>query len=280
MITWQIKDRKLEIERPLIMGIVNATPDSFSDSYPSTDLAFQHAMNLVHDGADILDVGGESTRPGSDSIAVQQEIDRVVPLIQRLRTHCDLPISIDTQKPEVAEAAVGAGASIINHVSAGLDFKAMTPVLKRTGAGYVAMHMPDRPKTMQASPNYVDVLEEVTASLAAVGAFLAEASIASDRILYDPGIGFGKTLAHNLTLMASCRELAAALSRPLLMGISRKSWLSHFFKEELDVDERDMWTLTASLSFPFPAAAVHRVHQVAIHKKGFKLAEALHPSAK
>lgn len=258
------------------MGILNATPDSFSDGYPTLEVALRHADQLIRDGADIIDIGGESTRPGSDPVDEAEELRRVIPLVQTLRARYDLPLSVDTQKASVARAAVDAGADIINGVSASLDFEAVTPLLAETTVGYVAMHMASRPKTMQSNPQYSDVVTEVGDALDHVGKHLADNGVAPDRLLYDPGIGFGKSLDHNLNLLKGLETLSNRLKRPLLMGVSRKSWLTHLLDvPRTDTHTLDAHTVTATLAMPHPAAAVHRVHNVKLLKDALRLREAL-----
>ncbi len=277
MVIWQCGPFSLPLDKgPLIMGILNATPDSFSDGYPQLKAAIRQAERMAADGADILDVGGESTRPGSDPVSAELELQRVVPLIEHLARELDLPISVDTRRPEVARAAIDAGAHIVNHVSASLDWGEMLPVLRERDVGYVAMHMKAAPKTMQKSPVYDNVTDDIGKALARVGQGLGEAGISADRLLYDPGIGFGKTLEHNLTLLRELPRLVATLNRPILMGLSRKSWLTHFFEDPLkSMDERDAYTAVASALLPFDAAPVHRVHNVALVKRALKLAVSL-----
>jgi len=275
---WHCGPYRLDLEqRPLIMGILNVTPDSFSDGYPGTALALAQAERLIEDGADILDIGGESTRPGSDSITTEEELARVLPVIEALAGR-QIPLSIDTQKVDVARAAVAAGAVIINHVSATLDHGAMLPLLRECDAGYVAMHMRERPKTMQHKPRYTDVMAEVVSALRRVHADLHAAGVADNRLVFDPGIGFGKKLAHNLTLMGSVETLRRQLGLPLLMGLSRKSWLHHLLAADMgDNAALDAYSLVASLSLPFPAVAIHRVHNVKLLHNGFALRRALSP---
>ena len=262
------------------MAILNLSPDSFSDGCAALDKAMDHAAQLVRDGAHIIDVGGESTRPGSEPVPADLEIERVVPVITRLVTEFDLPISVDTQKPEVAAAAVAAGASIVNHVSASLDFEKMVPVLAPNRVGYVAMHMKARPKSMQREATYADAVDEVGTALVVVRDRLNEAGIEAERCLYDPGIGFGKKLDHNLELMRAADRLVARLGRPLLMGISRKSWMNHLLGADMSKDAqavlvRDALTAVASTLMPYPAAAVHRVHHPALCRDAFVLRDRL-----
>lgn len=274
---WQCGNYRLDLsQRPLLMGILNVTPDSFSDGYPDKPRALDQAQRLIDAGADILDVGGESTRPGSESVAEQAEMARVLPIIEALASRCNVPISIDTQKPAVAAAAIKAGASIINHVSGSLDYGDMLPVLQQSHAGYVAMHMLSRPKTMQRNARYDDVVQEVAAALAVVASAAKDAHIAADRLLFDPGIGFGKRLEHNLALLRDLPRLVQHLQRPLLLGISRKSWLDKLLDVPMQpIDERDAYTAIASIMAPFPTVVVHRVHRVAWVRKAFKLKNAL-----
>lgn len=261
---------------PLIMGIVNATPDSFSDGYPSLKAALDHAVSLIEAGAHILDIGGESTRPGSSSVSLEEELRRTLPLIRELRKISDIPLSIDTQKAAVAQVVLDEGVAIINHVSASLDFESMLPVLASYKAGYVAMHMRDRPKTMQENPAYADPVAEVTESLTKVGSAAAALGIDSERILYDPGIGFGKTLAHNLALMRALPAMKVALARPLLLGISRKSWLQHLLGDDLgDLAERDAHTALTTTQLNHPAVLCHRVHNVGLVSRALKVSRAL-----
>lgn len=226
-LVWRCRDHAFVCgERTLIMGIVNVTPDSFSDggrSYDPDD-AVKHAVQMVGDGADILDVGGESTRPGADPVSSEDEIHRVIPVIERLAAEVpDIPVSIDTRKSNVARAAVGAGASIVNDISAGADPETFA-LVKESGAGLALMHMKGDPATMQVAPQYDDVVEEVRDFLAArIGAAVA-AGVPRVHLCVDPGIGFGKSVAHNLALLhdvGSLRELRV----PVLVGVSRKRFL-------------------------------------------------------
>ena len=221
--------------RTLVMGIVNVTPDSFSDggSYANVDDAVKHAIQMVADGAELVDVGGESTRPGSDVVAPEEEIHRVVPVIRRIVDELpNVPVSIDTRKPAVARAALEGGASIVNDVSAGAD-PAMFGVVGEAGAGMVLMHMKGEPKTMQDDPSYYDVVAEVRGFLgdrveAAVGA-----GIDLERLCIDPGIGFGKTLEHNLAILHDIRAFHH-LGVPVLVGPSRKRFIGTLTDTEVD----------------------------------------------
>jgi len=226
-LVWRCRDHAFACgERTLIMGIVNVTPDSFSDggrSYDPDD-AVKHALEMVADGADILDVGGESTRPGADPVPADDEIRRVIPVIERLSVEVpEIPLSIDTRKSEVARAAVAAGASIVNDISAGGDPETFD-LVKESGSGLVLMHMRGDPTTMQESPQYDDVVEDVRDYLAGrIGAAVA-AGIQRQHLCVDPGIGFGKSVEHNLALLHDVATLHE-LRVPILVGVSRKRFL-------------------------------------------------------
>jgi dihydropteroate synthase len=195
---------EFQFPRPMIvMGVVNVTPDSFSDGgqFLDVDAAVDQALRLESEGAEILDIGGESTRPNAEPVTEAEEIRRVVPVIQRLASRARAAISIDTQKPGVAEAALDAGASIVNDIAANREDDAMWRLVARTDAGYVAMHMQGAPQTMQASPHYEDVLAEVETFFQDRLARLAAAGVSPEQVALDPGIGFGKALEHNLALL-------------------------------------------------------------------------------
>src|SRR4051794_22915466 len=212
--------------RPLVMGIVNVTPDSFSDGgqFSSTDAAVEHGLRLAADGADLLDVGGESSRPGSQPVSLEDELARVVPVVRGLSGRLSIPISVDTTKAEVARQAMAAGAAIVNDITAGLGDPDMAAVAREAGAGVVLMHMQGTPATMQRSPTYADVVGEVRDFLAErVRAWVA-AGVPAERIAVDPGIGFGKTYDHNLALLKHLGALSA-IGRPVLLGVSRKGFL-------------------------------------------------------
>ncbi|MFN8233021.1 MAG: dihydropteroate synthase [Actinomycetota bacterium] len=223
---WRCRDHRIELgRRTLVMGVVNVTPDSFSDGGAFLDprVAIEHGVRLVADGADLLDVGGESTRPGSDPTGVEDEIDRVLPVIAGLVERVDAPVSVDTRKAAVAAAALGAGAAIVNDISAGADPEMFDLVADR-GAGMILMHMKGEPKTMQADPTYDDVVGEVRSFLEGRLRSAVAAGIERDRLCIDPGIGFGKTLEHNLELLrglASLRQVGSAL----MVGPSRKGFI-------------------------------------------------------
>lgn len=275
---WQCRNHRFDLNhRPLVMGILNVTPDSFSDSHATNSAAIEHAKDLLEQGADIIDIGGESTRPGSEPVPIQEEMKRVLPVVEALHAlFPELALSIDTNKPQVALAAIEKGVSIVNHVGACAGWPGMVELLRQYKVGYVAMHMRGEPKTMQQEVRYSDVLEEVAAELCLVKNGLVSAQISSDQILFDPGIGFGKQLDHNLTLMANTHILADRLERPLLMGVSRKSWMQHLLEiPNTEMEVRDALTASVSACLHQPGVAAHRVHQVLWTKQSLAVAVAL-----
>jgi dihydropteroate synthase len=223
---WHFRDRSVTIGRPLVMGIVNVTPDSFSDGgqFATTPSAVEHGLRLAGEGADILDIGGESSRPGSQRISLEEELARVIPVIRALVARTDVPISVDTTKAEVARRALEAGAAIVNDITAGRGEAGMVDVVREFDAGFILMHMQGTPETMQDNPTYDNVLEEVHDFLKARVQACTDAGISADRLAIDPGIGFGKTLEHNLILMRDLGELTV-IGRPVVLGVSRKGLL-------------------------------------------------------
>ena len=254
--------RILRLDRPQVMGIVNVTPDSFSDggAHDTTDAAVAHALRLVEEGADLLDIGGESTRPGAAEVEVEEELRRVVPVIERLAAQVAVPISIDTSKPEVMRAAVQAGAGMINDVY-GLRREGALDAAAALGVPVVLMHMQGEPRSMQAAPQYDDVVGEVHRFLAE-RIFAAEmAGIAKQRIVVDPGFGFGKDTAHNLQLLAQF-ERFAELGVPVLAGLSRKRSIGELTGRDVPAD-RVAGSVAAHLIAAQRGAAIVRVHDVA-----------------
>ena len=224
-----LRCRQFEFTFPrpaLVMGIVNVTPDSFSDggSFLEPSAAVDHALELVEQGAGIVDIGGESTRPGAQPVEEREELRRVVPVLHALAGRLHVPISIDTMKPGVARAALEAGASIINDVAANREDDAMWRLAAETGAGYVCMHMQGTPQTMQKNPAYKDVVGEVAAFFSERINRMCDCGIRREQLILDPGIGFGKTLEHNLELLGGLSRFVA-LQRPVLLGVSRKSFI-------------------------------------------------------
>jgi len=245
-------------ERALVMGVVNATPDSFSDGGATLlpDDAAAAARRMAAEGAAIVDVGGESTRPGAAPVDEATELSRVAPVLERLRG--EMPLSIDTRRAAVARRALDLGAVLVNDVSAGRD-PGMLPLVAARGAGIVLMHMKGEPATMQAAPSYEDVVEEVEAFLLARAEEAARAGVPRDRILVDPGIGFGKRLPHNLALLAALPRLAAH-KWPVLVGVSRKRFLGDLTGRPAG-ERRDATTAAVALA-ALHGAAVVRVHDV------------------
>jgi dihydropteroate synthase len=260
---WSCRDRTLKLgERTLVMGILNVTPDSFSDggAYSHENAAVERALQMVEEGADIIDIGGESTRPGAEPVPETEEIRRTVPIISNIREHSDIPISIDTMKAEVAFQALEAGADIINDVSAFKADDQMAATAERTGAGVVLMHKKGSPETMQDDPEYHDVVGEVQVYLQARMDFAAQHGIARDRMVIDPGIGFGKTVEHNLELLRALPELSACCS-PILIGASRKSFIGQLTGRK-DPADRMAGSLGIAAWSILQGAHILRVHDV------------------
>jgi dihydropteroate synthase len=246
------------------MGVVNVTPDSFSDGglFLDADAAIEHGMSLADAGAAVLDVGGESTRPGANPVGAEEEMRRVVPVVRMLACACRVPVSVDTTKADVADAALEAGAALVNDVSGGLMDPRMLAVVARHRAGFIGMHMRGTPRTMQDNPQYADVVTEVGAHLRSRVDVAVNAGIAREAILGDPGIGFGKTVVHNLALLRALPNLSLAAGVPLVVGTSRKSFIGTLLGG-LPVEERDDPTLATTVWCFDHGAAMVRVHDVA-----------------
>ncbi len=264
------------------MGIVNVTPDSFSDGGAFIDAAaaVEHGLALVAAGADLLDVGGESTRPGADPVTEGEELGRVRPVIERLAPAAGVPISIDTTKATVAAAALDAGATVVNDVSAGRLEPEILDVAAAAGAGFVAMHMQGEPRTMQRNPRYDDVVADVGDFLCARLDAARAAGVAEQALCADPGIGFGKTVAHNIELLARLDELVARVGVPLLVGTSRKTFLGKVVGRatagvDLPVDQRDAATLATVVWVVERGASVVRVHDAAPAATAIQLLDAM-----
>jgi dihydropteroate synthase len=257
---WACGGRVFDLVRPLVMGIVNVTPDSFSDGGRFLDFerALAHGERLIAEGADLLDIGGESTRPGAAEVGADEELARVIPLVRVLRER-GVPISVDTSKPEVMRAALAEGAVVVNDVRA-LQAPGALEAVAASDCGIVLMHMQGEPRTMQLAPHYDDVVREVGDFLRARRDALTAAGVARERIALDPGFGFGKTVAHNFALLARLDELAA-LGQPLLAGLSRKSMLGHATGRA--VGERVHASVAAALLAVQRGARIVRVHDVA-----------------
>lgn len=272
---WQLRTRTLDLARTHVMGIVNVTPDSFSDGgkFAQTGAAVEHGLRLVEEGADILDIGGESTRPGAVPVTLDEELARVIPVIERLRAATPVPLSIDTTKAEVARQAVAAGAEIINDVTALTADPAMAAVAVASGAGVVLMHMIGTPRTMQDNPQYGDVVAEVGEYLSGRLRAAEAAGIDAERIVLDPGIGFGKSFEHNLELLRRLKELLA-LGRPLLVGPSRKAFIGRILGG-LPPEARVEGTAAVVTAAILAGARVMRVHDVKAIVRAARVADAL-----
>lgn len=265
---------KLDLTKPRVMGIINVTPDSFSDGghFSQAEVAIQHALTLIEEGADILDIGGESTRPNATPVTLQQELDRVIPVIEGLAAHrITTPISIDTYKPAVMLAAIAAGANIVNDINA-LQAEGAVDAIASTNVGVCLMHMQGTPQTMQDNPHYVDVVDEVVAFLSKRVSICQQAGIASNRLLIDPGFGFGKTRAHNITLIQKLDALME-LELPILVGLSRKSVLGQVTGN--DVDARLYASVAAAVVSVMKGAKIVRVHDVKATVEALKVVNAI-----
>lgn len=256
------------------MGVVNVTPDSFYDGglYFEPARAIEHALKLVAEGADIIDIGGESSRPGSAPIPAREERKRVLPVIEVLREKKDVLISVDTTKAEVAEAAIAEGAHIINDISAGRFDADMLPLIARTGAGLVLMHMKGTPRTMQSLAHYDDVVAEVKSFLRGRLEAAQEAGVREAGLILDPGIGFAKNLEHNLALLNSLPAIVE-LGRPVLVGVSRKSFIGRILGEE--PEHRLEGTIAAAVMSALSGASILRVHDVLEVKRALAVAESI-----
>jgi len=260
--------------RTLVMGILNCTPDSFSDGglFRDSAEAIEHGLRMAEEGADILDVGGESSRPGSDPVPLEEELKRTIPVIVGLASRLDIPISVDTYKAEVAEQAIEAGAQMINDIS-GLSFDSLMPaVAARHDTPVIIMHMQGTPKTMQQAPAYTDVMQEIITDLCAGIARATQAGVDPQQVIVDPGIGFGKRIADNLTILNRLDELTA-LERPILIGTSRKSFIGTIVDRE--VSDRTIGTLATVAVSALKGAHIVRVHEVASAKETVVMVDAI-----
>ncbi|MGH7831982.1 MAG: dihydropteroate synthase [Candidatus Binatia bacterium] len=260
--------------RTALMGILNVTPDSFSDGgqYLDPQKAVARGLELAEQGADLIDVGGESTRPGARRLSMQEETERVLPVVRGLRRALSIPLSIDTYKAEVARAALDAGADVVNDISALRFDPAMVSLIAREKVPVVLMHMQGTPQTMQERPNYEDVLREVKEFLFRRVAFALEAGVAPERIVVDPGIGFGKNLEHNLALLRGIPSLTS-LGQPVLVGPSRKTFIGKILN--LGPDDRLEGSLAAAVAAVLGGAHMIRMHDVKEAKRAIILADAL-----
>ena len=273
---WKIGERLFNVSRHgLIMGVLNVTPDSFSEGgkFFAAEKAIEHGLKMAADGADIVDVGGESTRPGAEPIAADEELRRVIPVVEKLRTKIDVPISIDTSKTEVARAAIQAGASIVNDVTGGRGDEGMLPLIAETKSALIIMHMQGTPRTMQKQPRYNEVVSEVADFFRQQYACAIGCNIDPMAIAFDPGIGFGKTLDHNLELLAQLERLRAH-DRPLVIGVSRKSFLGKLV-ESPDMDDRRAPAVALTALLRRSGADVFRVHDVKENVSALRVTEAI-----
>jgi len=256
------------------MGVVNVTPDSFSDGgkFLDANAAVARALELAAQGADILDIGGESTRPGAEPVAEAEELRRVLPVIEQLAGRVEVPISIDTLKPAVARAALAAGASIVNDVAANREDVAMWRSVAEFGAGYVCMHSRGTPQTMQEKPVYVDVVREVGEFFQERLKRLNAAGVAADQVVLDVGIGFGKTTEHNLQLLANLRSFTT-MARPLLVGVSRKSFIGRLLSA--DLNERLPGSLACACLAVGSGVHIIRAHDVGETVQAVRMVEAV-----
>lgn len=268
----------LDLSRPLVMGILNVTPDSFSDGgrFDTLSAALDHARQLIADGADILDIGGESTRPNAPFVSPEQEIDRVLPVLERLQD-CGVPLSLDTRRSAVMRAALAVGVDLINDVAA-LEDDGAIDLMAGCRAGICLMHKQGNPENMQQAPHYDDVVAEVGAYLRGRVDACVAAGIARDRLLADPGFGFGKTLAHNLALLRALPALERLAGAPLLVGLSRKTMLGQITGEQVAA-ERLGASVAVAMESARRGAAVIRVHDVKATRQALQVLAALEPAA-
>jgi len=273
---WKVGGRIVDLSRHgMIMGVLNVTPDSFSDGgeFFSIDKAVARGLEIAAEGARIVDVGGESTRPGAEVVGVEEELRRVIPVIERLQAKIDIFISIDTSKSEVAKAALDAGASIINDVTGGRGDEKMLPLAAKRNAAFIIMHMQGNPETMQVAPHYDDVVSEVADFFLQRYARALECGIDPMAIAFDPGIGFGKTLEHNLELIDRLGALRVQ-ERPLVVGVSRKSFLAKLVGSS-DMSDRLAPTVALTSLLRSRGANIIRVHDVKENVDALRVTEAV-----
>lgn len=272
---WTAREITFEFPRPmLVMGIINTTPDSFSDGgqFTDTNSAVDHALRLADEGADILDIGGESSRPGSKPVSLEEELQRVIPVVERLAKRSKILLSVDTQKPEVAQIALKAGASIINDIAANRVSPEMWQVVQDAKAGYVCMHMQGTPQTMQMNPQYDNVLQDIETFFHQRIAKLAEHGIGAEQVVLDPGIGFGKSLDHNIQLLKGLNKFRV-VERPIMVGVSRKSFIEKLLS--IPTSDRLPASLACAVWSMVQGASIVRVHDVAETVQAIRIAEAL-----
>src|SRR6476659_6533870 len=278
---WKIGKRVFDVSRHgLIMGVLNVTPDSFSDGdeFLSTDKAVERGLQMAAEGAHIIDVGGESTHPGSQPVTADEELRRIIPVIEDLRRNLDVTISIDTSKAEVARAAIEAGASVVNDVTGGRGDERMLPLIAETKSGFILMHMHGTPPTMQIQPRYTDVVAEISEFFRQQYARAIGLNIDPMAIAFDPGIGFGKTVEHNLELLAQLERLRPH-DRPLVVGVSRKSFLGKLIGSP-EINDRLIPGVALSALLRARGADVFRVHDVRENVYALRVSEAILQRAK
>ena len=277
---WRACNFEFRFPRPtLVMGIVNVTPDSFSDGgrFLAADAAVRHALALIAEGADLIDIGGESTRPNAAPVDEAEELRRVLPVLEALAPVAKIPLSIDTQKPGVARAALRAGASVVNDIAANRTDDALWRIVADAGAGYVAMHMQGTPQTMQREPVYAEVVGDVRGFFAERLPRFQAAGIPAENVVLDVGIGFGKTLRHNLELLAALPGFRS-FARPLLLGVSRKSFLGKLLGAE--VEQRLPAALACASHAVAAGVQIIRVHDVLATVQAVRMTEAIHEYGK
>ena len=273
---WKIGDRLFDLSRQgLIMGVLNVTPDSFSDggNFFDSKNAVEHGLRMAAEGAHIVDVGGESTRPGAEAVTVEEELRRVIPVIEELRRGTEAMISIDTSKAEVARAAIRAGASIVNDVTGGRGVGEMMPLIAETKSAFIIMHMQGTPQTMQIAPQYTNVVSEISDFFRQQYARAIVYNIDPMAIAFDPGIGFGKTLDHNIELLAHLEQFRVH-DRPVVVGVSRKSFLAKLI-DSPDVGDRLAPAIALTSLLRARGADVFRVHEVRENVSALRVAEAI-----
>jgi dihydropteroate synthase len=273
---WKIGKRVFNVSRQgLIMGVLNVTPDSFSDggNFFAPEEAIEHGVKMASEGADIVDIGGESTRPGAEPIGAAEELSRVIPVISKLRAKIDVVISIDTSKSEVARAAIQAGASVVNDVTGGRGDERMLPLIAESDSAFIIMHMQGTPQTMQNKPRYLDVVSEIADFFRQQYACAIGLSIDPMAIAFDPGIGFGKTLDHNLEVLAQLERLRTH-DRPLVVGVSRKSFLGKLVNSR-EIGDRLAPAVALTSFLRARGADVFRVHDVKENASALRVTEAI-----
>jgi dihydropteroate synthase len=278
---WKIGERVFDVsQRGLIMGVLNVTPDSFSEhgEFFSTGKAIEHGLKMAAEGASIIDVGGESARPGAEPVTVDEELRRLIPVIENLRQKLDVPLSIDTSKAEVARAAIKAGATIVNDITGGRGDDQMLPLVAETKSAFIIMHMQGTPRTMQVAPRYTDVVAEISKFFRQQYARAIGLNIDPMAIAFDPGIGFGKTLEHNLELLAQLERLRAH-DRALVVGVSRKSSLGKLIGSS-DIKDRLAPGIALTALLRARGAHVFRVHDVKENVYALQVTEAVLQRAK